>query len=203
MVKRHQLLRIQQIHKLYRKIIPKNCPIIPVDLYHTPLSIVYSLKKCCYLKFDDFVFNWNSGDYFSIISYLGSINWSTLFNSNSNINENLDTFYYHIDYTIKNYIPKSRRHKLCFPIWFSNELKTLIKEKKKAHSTFKILKTTVSYTYFSNIRKECNYLRYRDYKIFINKTQHSVKLNPKSFWNFYRLQKSINQLPSSVSYNEK
>jgi len=125
-----------------------------------------------------------------------------LFNYNSNINENLDTFYCHIDYVIKNYTPKSRIYKLCFPIWFSYELKCIIKE-KKAHSTFKILKTTVSYTYFSNIRKKFNYLRYRDYKFFINKTQQSVKLNPKSFWNFYRLQKSINQLPSSVSYNEK
>ena len=112
-------------------VILDNCPIIPVDLYHPPLSIVYNLKKCCNLKFDDFVFNWNSGDYLSIISYLGSINWSTFFNSNSNINENLDTFYYHIDYAINNYIPKSRRHKLCFPIWFSNELITKIKEKKK------------------------------------------------------------------------
>jgi len=81
------------------------------------------------------VFNWNLGDYFYIISYLtlsmdlGSINWSILFYSNFNINENLNTFYYHIDYAIKNYILKNRRHKLCIPIWFSNELKTLIKVK--------------------------------------------------------------------------
>jgi len=129
-------------NSLNLNVIIDNCPIIPVDLYHPPLSIVYSLKEYFNLKFDDFVFNWNSGDYFSIISYMGSINWSTLFNTNSNINENIDTFYYHINYPIKNYILKSRRHKLCFPIWFSNELKTLIKE-KKAHFTFKILKTTV------------------------------------------------------------
>jgi len=179
-----------------------NCPIVTVDPYNPPLSIVYSFKKTCNLKFDNFVLNWNSGDYFSITSYLGSINWSTLFCSNTNINENLDTFYYHIDYAIQNYIPKSRRHKLCFPIWFSNELKILFKE-KKSHSTFKILKTTVSYTYISDIRKKCNYLRYRDYQVFINKTQQTVKLNSKSFWNFYRLQKFINQLPSSVSYKEK
>lgn len=125
---------------------------------------------------------------------LGSINWTTLFYSNFNINENLNTFYYHIDYAIKNYIFKNRTHKLCISIWFSNKLKTLIKE-KKVHSTFKILKTTVSFTYCSDIRKKCNYLRYRDCKVFINKTQQLVKLNQKSFWNFYRLQESINQYP--------
>lgn len=104
------LLRHVKSNSLNLNIVLDNSSIIPVDLYHLPLNIVYGLKKSCNLKFDDFVFNWNSGDYFSIISFLGSINRSTLFNSNSNINENLDTFYYHIDYAIKNYIPKNRRY---------------------------------------------------------------------------------------------
>ena len=86
------------------------------------------------IDYYDYNFNWNVADYTSIISYIGSINWSNLFNCKFNINDNLDTFYSHIDYAITNFVPKVRRHKLSYPVWLSKELKILIKKKKNMHT---------------------------------------------------------------------
>lgn len=73
-----------------------NCSIVLVDiLFYPPLNIVYiySFKKLRDLKCNDFIFNWHSGDYLSVTSYLGFINWFTLLGCNSNINDYfLDTF---------------------------------------------------------------------------------------------------------------
>jgi len=108
------------------------------------------------------------------ISYIGSINWLNLFNCKFNINDNLDTFYSHIEYAITSFVPKVRKHELSYPAWFIKELIILIKKKKYAHHIFKISKTPTSYSNFSNIRNKCITTRYHDYNLFINKTQSLI-----------------------------
>lgn len=127
-------------NSLFINVIENNCPIVPVDLFHPP-PVSYTYKCVSDLDYYDYVFNWNVADFTSIISYIGSINWFNLFNCKFNINDNLDTFYSHIQYAITSFVPKVRRHKLSYPAWFSKELKMLIKKKKYAHHIFKILKT--------------------------------------------------------------
>jgi hypothetical protein len=126
----HSILDYILSNSLFINVIENNCPIVPIDLYHPPLTITYTYKCVSDLNYYDYVFNWNARDYTSIVSYIGSIEWSNLFNLNSNINDNLDTFYSHINYAITNFIPKVRSHKLSYPPWFSKELKVLIKENK-------------------------------------------------------------------------
>lgn len=131
-------------NSLFINVNENNCPIVPIDLYHPPLTVTYTYKCVSDLDYYNYVFNWNAGDYISIVSNIGSINWSNLFNFNSNINDNLDTFYSYIDYAINHFIPKVRRHKLSYLAWFSKELKILIEEKQNAR-IFKILKTPTAY----------------------------------------------------------
>lgn len=180
-----------------------NFPIIPVDPLHPPITITYNYLFSTDLQFNDYVFNWNSGNYSDIINYLGTINWFNYFNSNSNINYDISFLYSHINTAINNFIPKQRRHKLLYPIWFSKELKILIKQKQIAHLAYKTLNLPDSYNNFSNLRTQCKNIRYRDYKLYINNTQNSVKINPKHFWKFYNSQKSSSQLPAVMSYLDK
>lgn len=84
-------------NSLFINVIENNCPIVPVDLFHPPFTVTYTYKCVTELEYYDYVFNWNAGDYTSIVSYLGSIDWSNLFNCNFNINDSLDYFYSHID----------------------------------------------------------------------------------------------------------
>lgn len=74
------------------------------------------------------------------------------FNSNSNINDDISFLYLHINIAINHFIPKQRRHKLIYPIWFSKELKILIKQKQIAHLAYKTLNLPESYISFSNFQ---------------------------------------------------
>jgi len=178
----------------------KNFPIIPVDPLHPPIIITYNYLFSSELKFNDYVFNWNLGNYLGIINYLGSINWFNYFNSNSNINVDISFLYLHINIAINHFIPKQRRHKLIYRIWFGEELKILIKQKQIAHLAYKTLNLPESYITFSNLRFQCKNIRYRDYNVYINNTQNSVKINPKHFWKLYNSQKSSLKLPAVMSY---
>lgn len=180
-----------------------NFPFIPVDLLHPPITITYNYLFSSELKFNDYVFNWNLDNYLGITNYLGSINWFNYFNSNSNINDDISFLYLHINIAINHFIPKQRRHKLIYPIWFSKELQILIKQKQIAHLAYKTLNLPESYITFSNLRFQFKNIRYRDYNVYINNTQNSVKINPKHFWKFYNSQKSSLQLPAVMSYLDK
>jgi hypothetical protein len=82
------------------------------------------------------------------------------------------------------FIPKIQKHKDNFSIWFSKELKILIKQKKVAHDTYKYTNKTKNYTIFSNLRTKCKYSRNRDYALYIENSQNLIKYNPKHFWKF-------------------
>jgi len=141
------------------------------------------------------------------VFYLGSINWSNIYNNIYsiyniyNINDNLDTFYFPIDCAINNFIPKNRRHNLSYPYWFSKKLKILIKEKQNAHLILKTLKTPVSYFYFYNIRKKC-----KTTIDIVIKNYFLIKFNQSQLYNLYILvtyifYKTTKQLPASMFYN--
>lgn len=88
--------------------------IVPVDLLYPPITVTYKYLFSINLQFNDYVYNWNSGNYIGVINYLGSINWFNSLNLNYNINDDIDFLYSHINIAIINFIPKIRRHKLNY-----------------------------------------------------------------------------------------
>lgn len=57
------------------------------------------------------------------------INWSNLFKHN-NIDIKISTFYVIIMSPVQSYVPTYEKYSTSFPIWFSKELKILIKSKR-------------------------------------------------------------------------
>lgn len=104
-------------------------PIVPIDPLHPPINIHFKISHYETLPFNNKIINWNSGDYISIINYLGSIEWNKHFQDND-VNDNLDFFYSQINYVIDSFIPKLNRYNIKYPIWFSKELIYTIKQKK-------------------------------------------------------------------------
>lgn len=177
-------------------------PIVPIDLMHPPINIHFKIDHNEILPFNNKIFNWKSGDYISITNYLGSIEWNKHFQDND-VNDNLNFFYSQINYVIDLFIPKLNRYNTKYPIWFSKELIYTIKQKKYAHDIYKASNNLNSYTKFASLRTICKKLRFRDYNIYINNVQISVKNNPKYFWKFFNTEKLTSYLPSSMSYLEK
>jgi len=169
---------------------------------HPPINIHFKIDHNEILPFNNKIINWKSGDYISITNYLGSIEWNKHFQDND-VNDNLNFFYSQINYVIDLFIPKLNRYNTKYPIWFSKELIYTIKQKKYAHDIYKASNDLNSYTKFASLRTICKKLRFRDYNIYINNVQISVKNNPKYFWKFFNTEKLTSYLPSSMSYLEK
>lgn len=178
-------------------------PIMPIDIYHPPLTVTFTHNITNYLSCYDYTYNWRAGNYISIIKYLGNVDFIGYFNKNS-IENCLNLFYYHIRYIMDHFIPKIQIRESEYPKWFSKELRTLIKQKKIAHNIYKYSNNITNYQKFSNLRTKCKHLRHRDYTFHIQISQNAVKSNPKLFWKFVNENnKNSHKLPNSMSYLDK
>lgn len=68
----------------------------------------------------------------------------------------MDKFYNVLFSAIDSYIPKRAYINHKFPIWFSNDLKSLIKQKKIAHFLYKTSNSLSDYSVFSTLRLDKN-----------------------------------------------
>lgn len=144
-----------------------------------------------YLNFKKSMFLWEKGNYSSIINYLATFNWKSLF-YNNDINLSLSIFYSIIYNAINMYIPIFHTSKSNYPCWFSSNLRKLIKKKKIALNLYKTTKFASDYLFFSHLRSECKKFRKLDYQKYIKISENNIKINPKQFWTFFK-QKKVNK----------
>lgn len=181
-----------------------NDPIVPIDAYHPPLYINYLFKKSfSSLSFSETSYDWKKSDFSSILSFLGSIDWISIFSKYNDISSMLHEFYSILFSAIDSFIPKKKIFSSKFPIWYSKDLKSLIKQKKLLHVIYKISKSNLDYLHFSSIRSLCKQRSKTDYAYYLNKIQLSLKSNPKQFWSFMRNLKCSSGLPNSLSLNNQ
>lgn len=76
------------------------------------------------------------GDYPSVVGYLNSVDWDTEI-GNTDPRTALERLYGHINLAVNAFIPVWTVLRSTFPQWFSPRLKSLIREKKRAHKMFK------------------------------------------------------------------
>jgi hypothetical protein len=178
--------------------------LVPIDKYHPPLSVELLLNTVqSSLSFCEHSYDWKNGDYHSIIAFLGSFNWSNFFKLNSNINILVDEFYSLLFFTINLNIPKKNRfssHK--FPIWYSSNLKNLLKQKNIAHALFKYSNSHTNYLKSSTLRAKCKSQSKKDYSLYLSNTETLLKNNPKRFWSFLKSIKSSSDFPCTLSLND-
>lgn len=156
-----------------------------------------------YLPIIEYIHNWHGANYISIVKYLGDINFIDYFTKN-NLNDCLEVFYGHINYIIDHFIPKIQKHDFKFPIWFSKELRCLIKQNKIAHDLYKHSNDLKNYFEFSKLRSKCKHIRHRDYSLYTVNSQREIKNNPKFFWKFVNDNSTNNhKLPNVMSYLNK
>ena len=75
------------------------------------------------------------------------------------------------------------KNKFKFPIWFDNELKQNVIEKRRAHRIYRDSGTVENYLVFSNLRALCNEQAQMCYNNYILDVQQGVQPDPKN--NFF------------------
>lgn len=131
------------------------------------------------------------------------MNWQKIFQF-YDVDYNINLFYSDIFSKFKSYfVPTfSVSNNYNFSLWFSNELKCIIQEKRLCHLAFKISNKFSDYLKFSNLRSKSKIIRQREYNSYMNKVQNSIKNNPKYFWTFFKDKKSHYSIPNTVNYNK-
>ena len=90
----------------------------------------------------------------------------------------------HLNVAIANFVPiRSTRHP-NYPSWFSAELISLIKEKKRLHVKYKKTNLYSDYLLFSNARSRCKALSKSCWVCYVSKAESAIPGNAKLFWRF-------------------
>lgn len=102
---------------------------LPLDPFHPALIISFLTGKPNTLNFKEFNLNFKDGNYSEINNYFKSVDWYSII-PDCNINEATVHFYNVINEAINKYIPTRTYFFSKYKIWFSPELKNIIRNKK-------------------------------------------------------------------------
>lgn len=152
-----------------REMLPKN-------------SVVYDFAKCDLVGLNDF---------------LSKVDWSFISSSND-LEFSTDRFYEFVLEGIRIFTPVKRVFDSSYPVWFSNELKSLVSIKKKAHLDYKRSGLESDYIRFSSLRSRCDYLNTKCYKKYLEKSDESLKTNPRFFWKFANSSRKVDGFPRNM-----
>ena len=91
---------------------------------------------------------------------------------------------------------KSKKYK--YPNWYSEELRGMLKLKRKLFRKYKRSHCDSWYHEFSSVRRTVKTLICRDFKDYINRVQSSLLSDPKFFWSFVKEKKGRTSIPNKV-----
>lgn len=177
-------------------------PLTKIDLHHPPL-VAYidnvTLKYLNHLPRDMFLFK--HAEYDMLNEIFLNINWYNEF-SNLNLDNTVNKFYDILYGVIDEHVPRKTSRKDAYPIWYTNELIKLIKEKHKAHRKYKLFKSNLYYNDFSILRKSVKKLLKECYDKYIQNIESQIPSNTKKFWSYVSSLKKTN-FPNCMSYGNK
>lgn len=102
---------------------------------------------------------------------------------------------------IEAFTPKKIIRKTSFPVWFSNELKSLVIKKKILHKRYKTTLSITDLETFRCARRECDRLSKLCHSSYISRVESSIPLNMNAFWNHVNGLKGSSGVPSCVYYD--
>lgn len=175
--------------------------LLDCDAYHPALNFFIPVKTEAveFMQYNYYCFNFSQANFVGINDYLGSIDWSEILNFDC-VNAALDVFYSVIFGALEIFVPKRVIKNRKFPLWFSNELKSLVFEKKRAHRNFKSSNLPVHYEKFVDLRKRCKILTEKCHIDYIKGLENSFISDSSEFWKYVRKKNSSTELPKSMMY---
>jgi len=96
-----------------------------------------------------------------------------------------------------------KNFKYNYPPWFDRNLRTLIKEKRIAHTEYKNNHSQTSYMKFSELRSKCKYFSKRCRNQYLSNVQNNLTTNPRGFWKYMKNKRNNNELPTIMYYNNE
>ena len=166
------------------------------SFYHRSYCCTISTYEPKNLQFVEYYRDFRNADYTGLCNYLAPINWNGILNGN--INNAVEQFYQILESAISLFVTLKRRYTSSYPIWFSGDLKQLIREKKAAHLKYKNNSTIDNYLYFSNLRSRCKEVSKACYNHYIASLENRMQNDSRHFWRFVNTTRSSNNIPDTM-----
>ena len=110
----------------------------------------------------------------------------------------MDSLYSHLNDVIEAFVPVRTFRPSLYPRWFSPRLKSLIRDKKRAHMMYKTSNSRSDYLLFSSIRSQCKLLIKSDYRAYVETTEISLQDHVRCFWSFVNAKRGNQGFPASM-----
>ena len=148
---------------------------------HIPYEFAFPIPFKNELVTYNSLYDFKSGDINSINEALASVDFDSLLDK-WDVNIAVNDFYEILYKLIDTYIPIRYFKSSSFPIWFSGELKSLIREKKIAHAQYKKTNCPEDYRVFADLREQCKALQKVCYDKYIERVDAVMLRDPGQFW---------------------
>ena len=137
------------------------------------------------------------GDFHGMCEYFNSIDWDKV-TGDIEPGVALERLYGLINQAIQVYIPTRSVVRSSFPPWFSASLKSLVRQKKRAHKAFRRSGDFSDYINFSSLRSKCKLALLRDHRIYIDGVESAVVSDVSCFWKFVNTKRIGHRIPVNV-----
>ncbi len=180
------------------------CPLIAEDMHHPALNINLQLKKVSYINFAACnmakLYNFKKANFLLLYQDIFNADWSYLYRI-TDVNQACEHFYSVLYDIIDKHVPLFKCKRFRYPNWYSAELRSMLKLKRKFFKCHKQLPSGEAYLNFSYIRRDVKRLIRRDFNNYIIKAQNSLLSDPKYFWTFIKEKRGRSSIPSSVHFD--
>ncbi|KAL0879738.1 hypothetical protein ABMA27_003451 [Loxostege sticticalis] len=112
-----------------------------VDGYHPPIEInIHKVKQKMLQVKHSPKHQYFRGDYNKIRSRLDAVHWDAEFKDSKNVDEAVAKFYDIVGKVINELVPLKKYKNKNYPVWYSKNLISILREKEKCRQKFKIFK---------------------------------------------------------------
>ncbi|XP_063913303.1 uncharacterized protein LOC135129962 [Zophobas morio] len=177
------------------------CPLVAEDRYHPALNINIGLKHQSYVNFpissESKIYNFKRANFSLLYIDMLNLNWNSLYQIRE-ANDACGYFYEQLYSILDRHVPLVKSKKYKYPNWYSEELRGMLKLKRKLFRKYKRSHCDSWYHEFSSVRRTVKTLICRDFKDYINRVQSSLLSDPKFFWSFVKEKKGRTSIPNKV-----
>lgn len=178
--------------------------LVQIEGYHPPLAIstTLSVNKITPNYDKREVHCYSKCNFIEMRNYFRDIKWDSIFDNQNSLDTQIAGFYNIIQKGISSFVPKISIGNFRFPIWYSQELREKITEKKILHKNFKRFPSNVKYIKFSQARRTCKALSKSEYEKYIADSEKELQENPRKLFTFLRNKKHSNIQPPCLTLND-
>lgn len=159
--------------------------LLPMDGHHPCLSVSLltqtALKQCKLLPTTKF--NFKKANFLLMYNLFKSQNWQFLADF-SDVNLALEGFYNVINIIFEKSVPRSTQKSKRYPVWFTREIISLIKQKHKYFLRLTRYRSQFWKIRFGNIRSLLKAKIKEAHTTYLTDVEKSLKSNPRNFWAF-------------------